>query len=82
MFVWIAFAPSDETGTLNFFLFLIVRTLGLFNLGEHQVKLCLKLFSLLFFHRSLIPALPQLFDYEIANPPTDCRHVAQTHSGN
>jgi hypothetical protein len=62
MFVGIAFAPSDETGTMNFFLFRIVRTPGLFDLGEHQVQLCFKLFSLLFFHRSLIPELPQLLD--------------------
>jgi hypothetical protein len=57
MFVGIALASSDETDAMNFFFFRVVGTFALIDLGKHHAEFCFKLFSLLFFHKSLIPAL-------------------------
>jgi len=73
MFVGTTLAPSDKTDTLNFFFFRFVGTFGLIDLGEHQIELCFELFSLLFFHKFLIPALMQLLNELIANPSMACR---------
>jgi hypothetical protein len=77
MFVGTTLAPSDKTDALNFFFFRFVGIFGLIDLGKHQIELCFKLFSLLFFHKFLIPALMQLLDELIANPSMVRRHVCK-----